>query len=132
MMTTELAPDEILTEIRVPVTKGWRTAYLKNAPRPCDFAIVGIAAAVKLNRGGICEDIAIGVTGISDKAYRPGLVEKALRGKTLAVETLEKAASKIAEGIDVNESIHASKDFRSRIARLYVVRAIVAATEGQN
>lgn len=52
MMTTVLAPDEILTEIRVPITRGQGTAYFKNAPRPSDFAIAGIATVLKLGRAG--------------------------------------------------------------------------------
>jgi carbon-monoxide dehydrogenase medium subunit len=130
MMTTVLDPGEILTEIRVPALKGEKTVYLKNAPRPSDFAIVGIAVCLKLNRQGTCEDIAMGVTGITDKAYRATDVEKALRGKKLEPKTVQEAASEIIHGVEVNENIHASKEFRSHIARVYANRAIQAASKG--
>jgi carbon-monoxide dehydrogenase medium subunit len=130
MMTTVLDPCEILTEIRVPALKGEKTVYLKNAPRPSDFAIVGIAVCLKLNRQGICEDIAMGVTGITDKAYRATDVEKALRGRKLEPKTVQEAASGIIYGVEVNENIHASKEFRSHIARVYANRAIKAASKG--
>jgi carbon-monoxide dehydrogenase medium subunit len=129
MMTTVLDPCEILTEIRVPALKGEKTVYLKNAPRPSDFAIVGIAVCLKLNRQGTCEDIAMGVTGITDKAYRATGVEKALRGKKLEPKTVQEAASEIIHGVEVNENIHASKEFRSHIARVYANRAIQAASK---
>ncbi len=130
MMTTVLDPDEILTEIRVPVLKGEKTVYLKNARRPSDFAIVGIAVCLKLNRQGVCEDVAIGVTGITDKAYRATDVEEVLRSKKLEPKIIKEAASEIIHGIDVNENIHASKEFRSHIARVYANRAIQAASKG--
>jgi len=130
MMTTVLDPDEILTEIRVPVLEGQRTVYFKNAPRPSDFAIVGIAVCLKLNRQGVCEDVAVGVTGITDKAYRATDVEEVLRSKKLEPKIIKEAASEIIHGIDVNENIHASKEFRSHIARVYANRAIQAASKG--
>ena len=130
MMTTVLDPDEILTEIRVPVLEGQRTVYFKNAPRPSDFAIVGIAVCLKLNRQGVCEDVAVGVTGITDKAYRATDVEEVLRGKKLEPKIIKEAASEIIHGVDVNENIHASKEFRSHIARVYANRAIQEASKG--
>ncbi len=130
MMTTVLDPDEILTEIRVPVLKDEKTVYLKNAPRPSDFAIVGIAVCLKLNRQGTCEDIAMGVTGITDKAYRATDVERALRGKKLDQKIIKEAASGVIQGVDVNENIHASKEFRSHLARVYANRAIQEASKG--
>jgi len=130
MMTTVLDPDEILTEIRVPILKDEKTVYLKNAPRPSDFAIVGIAVCLKLNHQGSCEDIAMGVTGITDKAYRARAVEEVLRGKKLEPKIIKEAASEIIHGVEVNENIHASKEFRSHIARVYANRAIQAASKG--
>lgn len=129
MMTTVLAPDEILTEIRVPITRGKGTAYLKNAPRPSDFAIAGIAVVLRLDGQRTCEEVAIGVTGVSDRAYRAESVEKALNGKKLEPEIIREAASGITNGVEVNENIHGSSEFRSRIARVYTARAIQAASE---
>ena len=125
--TTSLLPDEIVVEISVPVLAGYRTVYLKNAPRPSDFAIVGIAVCLKLDAMKRCEDIAIGVTGVADRVYRARNVENALKGKDLEPATIEKAASLVTEGMDVTGNIHASKEFRSYLAPLWVRRAIQAA-----
>ncbi len=127
MMTTALGDDEILTEIRVPVLKGQRTIYMKNAPRPSDFAIVGIAVCLKQAPDESCEDIAIGVTGVGDKAYRAREVESALRGKKLDPGIIAEAAAEIAHGVEVGESMRASQEFRSHLARVWASRAIHAA-----
>ncbi len=129
IMTTDLSPDEVLTEIRVPVLEQQKSVYLKNAPRPSDFAIVGIALCLKFDEERTCEDIAIGVTGITDNAYRPRHVENALKGKRLEAKVVEEAAAEITQAIEVNENIHASKAFRSHLARVYFARAIQAAMQ---
>jgi len=127
MFTTTLEPDEILTEIRVPVVSAERNVYLKAARRPSDFAMVGIALRLCLGADRACEEIAVGVTGMTDKPYRARALEQALKGKNLGLETIQEAASKVTDGIEVNEDIHASRSFRSHLARVYAVRAIEAA-----
>ena len=124
---TELSPDEILTEIRLPVVSGRRTAYQKVARRPSDFAIVGVAVSMKLAKDGLCEEIAVGVTGVSDKPYRAGALEARLKGTRLDPQSIAAAAPAITENIDVNENIHASSEFRAHLARVYLGRTIVAA-----
>ena len=129
MFTTALAPDEILTEIRVPALDGEKSVYLKAARRPSDFAMVGVALRLKIGPDQTCEKIAIGVTGVTDRPYRAVGVEKALREKKLTSKIIEEAAAQVTEGIDVMEDINASKAFRSHLARLYTARAIESALQ---
>jgi CO/xanthine dehydrogenase FAD-binding subunit len=51
----------------------------------------------------------------------------ALRGQKLNAEIVEEAAARVTDGVDVAEDLHASKKFRSHLARLYTGRAIQAA-----
>ena len=55
LLMTALEPDEILTDIKVPVLERARTAYLKAAQRTSGFAVVGVAACLKLDPAGGCE-----------------------------------------------------------------------------
>ncbi len=127
LLMTVLEPDEILTEIRVPVLEGTKTAYVKAAQRTSGFAVAGIAVCIRLDDSGICQGITIGVTGLGDKAYRAHQVEKSLRGKRLESNLIEQAAIGVTDGIDVIEDINGSKEYRSHLARIYAVRAIQAA-----
>jgi carbon-monoxide dehydrogenase medium subunit len=127
LMTTAIEPDEILTEIRVPLWNKTKGAYLKAAQRAAGFAIAGVAVRLELDQDGICKDIAIGVTGVTDKAYRPNKVEEKLRGTKLEPKVIEEAASQVTDGIDVNEDVNGSKEYRAHLARVYMTRAIVAA-----
>jgi carbon-monoxide dehydrogenase medium subunit len=130
MFSTALASDEVLTEIRVPVLDGERSAYLKAARRPSDFAMVGIALRLRIGPDQMCEQISIGVTGVTDRPYRGIGVEKALRGQKLNAKVIEDAAAQVTEGIDVVEDVNASQPFRAHLARLYTARAIQAALQG--
>lgn len=129
LLTSALEPNEILTEVRVPVLEKTKTAYLKAAQKASGFAVVGIAVCLRLDQGRTCGDIAIGVTGVADKPYRAEDVEKILRGKKLEEKLIEEAANKVVKGQDVIEDINGSKDYRSHLATVYAARAIRTALE---
>jgi carbon-monoxide dehydrogenase medium subunit len=129
LLTSALEPNEILTEVRVPVLEKTKTAYLKAAQKASGFAVVGIAVCLRLDQGRTCGDIAIGVTGVADRPYRAEDVEKILRGKKLEEKLIEEAANKVVKGQDVIEDINGSKDYRSHLATVYAARAIRTALE---
>jgi carbon-monoxide dehydrogenase medium subunit len=127
MLTTDLGPDEILTEIKIPAQTSSKCAYLKAAQRASGFAVVGVAVNLTLGNDGTCRDIAVALTGVTEKTYRAANVEDRLRGKTLDSKLIEDAASVVVDDIDVNEDINGSKEYRSHLARVYTARAIEAA-----
>ena len=128
MYSTALLPDEILKEIRVPVADLQRSAYLKAARRPSDFAIVGVAVCLMVSAQGICTEVSIGVTGISDKPFRAFESEAILKGNRLCPELIGRAGNLVTQGLDVNANIHASEHFRSHLATVYFSRAVEMAS----
>ncbi len=129
--TTDLAVDEILTEVRVPAMAGWSSAYLKAAKKQAGFAIAGVAACVRQAPDGTCMDIRIGVTGVSDRPYRARNVEDGLRGQPLTDAAIEAAAETVAEGLWIADDFRASEAYRLQMARVSTARAIRAARDGQ-
>lgn len=127
---TALAADEILTEVRVPVLSGWTTAYLKAAPRGSGFTTAGVAVCLRQGEDHTCEEIRIGVTGVSEKPFRAHVAEEALQGRALDDGAIVEAASSITEGLWVMDDVRASAAYRSHLARLYTTRAIEAARGG--
>jgi carbon-monoxide dehydrogenase medium subunit len=124
-MTTAIEPTEILTEIRVPVfPQRSGSAYLKMAQQASGFAIAGAAVRLNLGANGACEDIGVGITGLSEKPFRATAVEQRLRGKKLPPKWIEEASSLVAEGCDPMEDLHASADYRAHLARVCTARAI--------
>jgi carbon-monoxide dehydrogenase medium subunit len=128
LMTSALAPNEIVTEIRIPKPAQPSAAvYLKVPQSASGFAVVGVAAQLKI-ADGKCEAVCIGVTGLAPKAFRAASVEDALRGKAIDDATVAAAAAKAdAEASDAMEDIHASGDYRRHLARVYARRAVQAA-----
>jgi carbon-monoxide dehydrogenase medium subunit len=125
LLTTQLRPGEILTEIRVPVLAARTgTAYQKLHQPASGFAIVGAAARVALSRNGKIEDVAVGITGLGAKAYRATAVERALRNKAISPKLLADAARHAARGVDPLSDIHASAEYRREMAAVYARRAL--------
>ncbi len=129
-MTTATEPNEILTEIRVPVfPRRSGSAYL-DMPQPASgFAIVGVAVWLSINAKRRCEAIGIGITGLSDKPFRAHAVEELLRGNKLTPKLIDAGASQAADGIDPLDDLHASADFRAHLARVYTARAVQRAAK---
>lgn len=116
---TALEPGEIVREVIVPVEEpGTGTHYEKVVQKASGFAVVGIA--VRMKKGAWAR---VGVTGLSNHAYRAMAVEKALEGGA----EVQHAAAMVAEGVDANSDLHASAEYRTHLAVVHTARAILAA-----
>ena len=130
-MATAIEPTEILTEIRVPVlSRQCGSSYLKMAQQASGFAVVGVAVWLRLARSRQCEDIGVGVTGLTATPFRAKAVEERLRGNRLTRGLIEESAALVAEGSDPLEDLHASAEFRAHLAKVYALRAILEAAKG--
>lgn len=126
ILTTSLAEDEIVTAVTFPVlASGTGTAYVKFDHPASHYALTGVAAAVKLGSDGNVESVKVGVTGVGAKAYRATGVEETLVGK--GADAIADAASHAADGIDCNDDIHASAEYRAHLAVVFTRRALQAA-----
>jgi carbon-monoxide dehydrogenase medium subunit len=124
---TAAEPDELLVALRRgPLPDGARGAYRKLAQPASGYAIVGVAAVVARD-GGKISHIRVGVTGVHEHAYRAEDVESALLGSDGSATSIEAAADRVLEGVDVLSDIHADAEYRSAMARVYMRRAIEAA-----
>jgi carbon-monoxide dehydrogenase medium subunit len=129
LLMSVLEPDEIVTAIRVPVTANDKTAYLKAAPRSSGFAVVGVAVRIAVDGAGNCSRAAVGITGVTDKAYRAERVEQMLTGKTIDAKLIENAATEATRNIEVIEDINGSSEYRKHLTEVYVARAIESALQ---
>lgn len=127
LLMSVLEPDEIVTAVKVPVTGDDKTAYLKAAPRSSGFAVVGVAVRLALGSDAVCNRIAIGVTGVTDKAYRAERVEQMLTGEKLDASLIQKATAEATRNVEVIEDINGSSEYRKHLTEVYVARAIESA-----
>ena len=127
LLTTALADDEILTEIRVPAAAAnEKSAYMK-FPHPASrFAVVGVAAVLTMD-GGKIGKASIGLTGAGTKAIRAKGVEAAIAGKAADAASIQSAAEKAAEGVDVQADLQGSVEYKQHLLRVFAKRAMEAA-----
>ena len=127
LLTTALADDEILTEIRVPAAAAnVKSAYVK-FPHPASrFAVVGVAAVLTMD-GGKVSKASIGITGAGSKAVRAKGVEAAITGKAADAASIHAAAEKGADGVDVQPDLQGSEEYKKHLLKVFSKRAIEAA-----
>jgi carbon-monoxide dehydrogenase medium subunit len=126
--TTDLAEDELLTEVAVP---SWadrpraRSAFMELTRRHGDFAIVGVAAALDLAEDGTVTEARIALCGVADVPVRAYDAEAVLVGGRLDDEALVREAGDAAAApLDPGSDVHASGEYRRDVAAVLVRRSI--------
>ncbi len=118
LFETALEPDELLTEIRVPVpapgAAGW--SFQKFTKRAIDWAIVGV----------VVQGSAVALVNMAGTPVRAAGVEAALAAGATPAE----GAAHAAEGTSPADDINASPAYREHLARVLVERALVEAQAG--
>jgi aerobic carbon-monoxide dehydrogenase medium subunit len=123
-LTTTLEPDELLTEIRLPLLDdGWRTGFAEFSRRAGDYALAMCAAFLRFEKGRIAE-ARIGVGGATDRPSRITAAEALLTGTEGGPDIFRDAGNIAAETIDPLEDIHASAEYRRDLVRAMVGRAL--------
>lgn len=126
-LTTTLAPDEILTEVRLPaMVKGAGWAFEEFARRHGDFAIVGVAAVIE-RQGERCARARLATAGTGPVPRRLREAEEVLEADGLGPTAIECAAARAAEVVEPDGDIHATADYRRNLTRVLTVRAVTRA-----
>ena len=129
-MTTELAPTEMITSVRVPCSAdGTGAAITELARRHGDFAIVIAMAVVHLDRNGRCDMARIALGGVEAAPARSRDAESGLLGTEPSDEAIEAAAQAAAGAVDPVGDIHGSEAYRRDMTRVFVRRALIQAVE---
>jgi len=126
-LTTSIAEDEVLTEVRLPALEGYGFGYHKFNRRQEDWAMVAVSALVKKAADGTCEDVRIGLTHMSSVPLRATAAEQALRGRPLDANAIAAAAEQAAEGTEPPADLNASADYKRHLARVLTKRALTDA-----
>ena len=128
LLTTSLAPDEIITEITIPAGGGRRgMAYEKHAHPASGYAVVGVAAVIEAGDAGNVASARVALTGATAKATRLTGVEDALAGQALGPEAFQAAADKAADGLELTGDHYASEEYRAHLVRVLTRRALARA-----
>jgi carbon-monoxide dehydrogenase medium subunit len=125
--TTALEADEILTEVRFPSSpKGTGVCFEEAARRHGDFAMVGVAASLRLD-GSTIADARLALIGVSDVPVRALEAEQALVGQTAGAAAFGEAAALAVRDLTPPTDLHGSAAYRVSVAGTLVGRALAKA-----
>jgi carbon-monoxide dehydrogenase medium subunit len=118
IFSTALAPDELLTDIRVPaLPPRTGSAFVEIARRAGDFALVGAAVLITLDADGRVTRARLALCGAGPTPVRALEAERVLVGERPDGRALDDAIEKMAAATDPPSDIHASAGFRTKLAR---------------
>jgi aerobic carbon-monoxide dehydrogenase medium subunit len=121
--STTLASAEIITDVLIPAARprqGW--SFHEMVRRTSDFAIVAVAVMVDLaERTGAIAAASVALAGVADRVV---LADPGLTGSAPDDEALGAAAARIADRLEPPDDVHASGEYRRRVAQVLTVRAL--------
>ncbi|MFF8366862.1 FAD binding domain-containing protein [Rhodococcus erythropolis] len=123
---TVVRDGELLTQIRVPRRTGWGAHYEKFVRAAHQWAIVAVAATVRVSGGTIAE-ARIGLANMGSTPLRATTVEQALVGRTATEDAVRAAVVSVADGTVPPSDLNGDADCRRYLAKVLTRRAVLAA-----
>jgi carbon-monoxide dehydrogenase medium subunit len=126
IFTTALEAGEVLTSVHIVRPEpGMRFSYRKIRHPASGYAVVGVAAGIRVVHGAVAE-ISIGVTGAAGRAFAAEAATEFLIGKSLSPETIEKAAALVSENTECMSDRYASAEYRANLVKIEIARALTS------
>lgn len=132
--TTDVAPGEMVTEVWFPALEaGTGTSFTEIARRRGDFALVGVAVALRAQEGEVT-GARVAMCAMADRPVRCRAVEEALVGAPSEPATFATAAAAVDDeaALSPSDDIHASAHYRRSVASVLVERALTHAAVHAN
>jgi aerobic carbon-monoxide dehydrogenase medium subunit len=124
IMTTALAEDELLVQVRLPLLGAdTRFGFYEFSRRAGDYAIAMALVTYRIEDGAIVEP-RIGVGGAEPLPRRILAAEQALAGKAPTADSFRAAADAAAAAVDAMADTQASAEFRRDLVRTVTRRAL--------
>jgi carbon-monoxide dehydrogenase medium subunit len=117
-LESALAPDEMLTEIRVPKMNGAKWSFQKFNRRAQDWAIVGVAAWRRGSESGV------GLVNMGSTPVLASAVAKAIASGASVADAAQLAADDAEPQADSNATV----EYRKHLAKVLVRRALEEAS----
>lgn len=124
---TEMADNELLTEIRIPTPPaGHGYSYQKMKRKVGDYAIAA-AAVILVMEGGNCARATVTLTNLADAPLNVEAAAQALVGTAVDAGAIAQAADAAMAASDPASDLRGPADFRKHMARVMTARAIAEA-----
>ncbi|WP_044895346.1 FAD binding domain-containing protein [Bacillus alveayuensis] len=129
-LTTDIMPNELLTEIHIPVSEG-RTGYSFDeiSRRHGDFALVASACQLSIDSQDRISKIRLVLGGVEAVPLLMTEVSELMEGERLSDSLLNKVADIVGEAVNPESDLHATADYRRHLAKKLAVRTVKTAYE---
>ena len=125
--TTSLKPDEVVTEVRIPIARGRAGgAYLKLERRVGDFATVAVGVQVEMD-GDKIGRAGIGLTAVGSQNIKAVEAERHLHGKEPTDAVIAEAARLAAAAAEPKDDARGSAAYKKDVVRVFVQRGLKTA-----
>lgn len=129
-LTTDISPSEMLTEIHVPVDANPRGyAFVEFSRRHGDFALVAAGCLLDTDKEGRIISGRLTLGGVAAVPMNAQDAIDILVGEKLSDSLLEEAGRIASENTDPEGDLHASREYRLHLAKVFTMRAIRKAYE---
>lgn len=128
-LSTVLAGDELVTRMRFPrPAPGTGAAFEEVAARRGDYAPAGAAATLTVTNGTISA-ARIAFLGVDVVPARVPEMEQLLEGQAPSAELFAEAAETASRGLRCIGNVHATAEYRARVAGVLTRRTLAAAAD---
>ena len=128
LMETALRPTDVLLDVRFQIPTGRAgAAYEKHKHPASGYALVGVAAVVRLAEGDRIDWARVALTGLGVQPTRAEPVEWALTGQQASDALIASAAQHAADGIEIREDLQGTRSYKAHLAAVCARRALARA-----
>ena len=125
-LTVDVQPDELLTEVRLPIRQNMVWGVQEYTRRAGDFSLAGAMVLAEIDTDR-CVNGRIVLFGVEDRPLRAMPAEALLTNQPLSRDQADDVAAAAVAGLDCHTDLHASAAYRKHLARVMVKRAYLDA-----
>ncbi len=121
------ANDEILSEIILPPSNGWRSVYIKLRRRGSfDFPILGVAAALRFASDGTVADARLTLGAVASHPVEAADAVKIMLGQHLTLELISEVATLASKRSKPLDNADLTINYRKQVTPVYIRRALAS------
>lgn len=121
---TQLAKDELISEVVVPPQTGKHSVYLKCTTRAAhDWPALGVAICIAADREGVSEANVV-ISAATERAIRIENTSNMLKGRRPDAKLIAQAGEAAAAEVELIDDAQGSVAYKRQLVRVYVERAL--------
>jgi 4-hydroxybenzoyl-CoA reductase subunit beta len=118
-------PNEILTEVALDASHGWKSTYWKLRRRGSfDFPVLSVAAAARISASGVVEEARIVIGSAASRPLVAAEAAKFLAGRLLTAESIGEAATLAARIAKPLDNTDFDMSWRKKVTGEFVTNAL--------